>query len=125
MVTAHTRRVDEADARRRIELLEESLAELLQWIREQDVYDDQFDEETSWLPRLEPLVRPDGLAPLAPLYEDHFVRLADLPSELEKVSRMVKRAEGLLAGGRFEATFGRARSRQRLAERRSAQSSDG
>jgi hypothetical protein len=117
--------VDEADTRRRIELLEESLAELLQWVSEQDIYDDQFDEETSWLPRLEPLVRTDGLAPLAPLYEDQFVRLADLSSELEKVSQMVKRAEGLLAKGRFEAAFGRARSRQRLAERRAAQSSDG
>jgi hypothetical protein len=117
--------VDDVDARRRVELLEESLAELLEWVRQQEIYDDQFDEETAWLPRLQPLVRPDGLAPLAPLYEDQFIQLADLSSELDKVSQMVRRAEGLLAGGRFEGALGRAKSRDRLTQRRSAQSSDG
>lgn len=101
------------------------MAELLQWVREQDVYDDQFDEQTAWAPRLEPLVRSDGLAPLAPLYEDQFVRVADLQRELEKVSQMVVRAEGLLGGGKFEAALGRAGSRHRLAQGRSVQSSDG
>ncbi len=115
--------MDEADSRRRIELLEESLAELLEWVRGQDIYDDQFDERTAWVPRLEPHVRADGLAPLAPLYEDRFVVLADLPREWEDVSQMVQRAEGLLAGGRLEAALGRSRSRQRLAKRRSDQSS--
>ncbi|TFV53409.1 hypothetical protein [Blastococcus sp. TF02A-35] len=117
--------MDKVDARRRLELLEETLAELLVWVRQQEIYDDQFDEETAWLPRLEPLVRPDGLAPLAPSYEDQCIRLADLPSELHSVSQMVQRAEGLLAGGRLDAALDRARSRRRLTQRRSAQSSDG
>lgn len=37
--------------RRRYRLLEESLAECLVWIRGQDIYDDQLDEQTRWMNR--------------------------------------------------------------------------
>ncbi|CCH86154.1 protein of unknown function [Modestobacter italicus] len=89
----------EADSKHRIELLEESLAELLEFVVDHDFYDDQLDSQTAWQQRLEPHVRPDGLAPLAPLYEDVFVRLDELPADVEVLSRIVQRAEALLAGG--------------------------
>ena len=43
-------RVDTADERR-LTLLEESLVECLDWIREQDIYDDQLAPDTAWLNR--------------------------------------------------------------------------
>jgi hypothetical protein len=116
--------VTEADRTRRTELLEESLAELLEFVVGHDFYDDQLDDQTAWQRRLEPHRRPDGLAPLAPLYEDVFVRLDELPVEVESLSRIVERAEALLVGGRFEGALGRARLRRRLAQRRSTAPSE-
>ena len=114
----------EDSAQRRIEVLEESLAELLAWVMSQEAYDDQLSDETRWDRRLQAHVRPDGLAPLAPLYDDQFVRLDELPGELASLTRMVERAESLLADGRFEAALGRGRLRERVARRRSAGSPD-
>ncbi|MFD2093635.1 hypothetical protein [Blastococcus deserti] len=114
-----------ADVRLRAELLEEALAELLLWVKRQDIYDDQFAEETAWVTRLRPHVRTDGLAPLAPLYDEAFVRFEELPTELESLAQMVQRAEQLLADGRFDAALGRAGLRERLGQRQSAQTRTG
>ena len=58
----------------------------------------------------------DRRAPRAALYDDAFVRCAELPMELESNAGMVARAEAPLSGERFEAGLGHAQLRQRLAQ---------
>lgn len=100
--------------RRRIELLEEALAECLDWIESSDEYDDQLAPESAWVPRLKAIARPDGSAPLAAVHEDAFVNVEVLEAELEKLRGVVHRARELLDQGRFEGALGRARLRRRL-----------
>lgn len=103
--------------RRRIELLEEALAECLTWIESTDEYDDQLATESAWLPRLKAVARADGSAPLSAMYEDAFVDVRVMEAELEKLRGVVDRARALLDHGRFEGALGRARLRRRLEDR--------
>jgi hypothetical protein len=100
--------------RRRIELLEEALAECIAWIEMTDEYDDQFDPEAAWVPRLRAIARPDGSAPLSAMYEDSFVDVEDMEAALAELHGMVSRARALFVQGRFEGALGRARLRRRL-----------
>jgi len=106
----------EAELRQRAELLEETLAELVAFVVDHDFYDDQLDEETSWERRLRPHVQPDGLAPMAPLYEDSFVRLDEVGPGFQSLASIMSRADALL-GDRYDGAIGRARLRRRLADR--------
>jgi hypothetical protein len=106
----------DAELRLRAELLEETLAELLRFVVDHDFYDDQLDEDTSWERRLRPYLRPDGLAPMAPLYEDSFVRLDEVGTDFRSLAGIVSRAETLL-GDRYDGALGRARLRRRLDDR--------
>jgi hypothetical protein len=100
--------------RRRIELLEEALAECLAWVESTEEYDDQFDPESAWVPRLRAIARADGSAPLASMYEGTFVDVDAMEAGLEELRGMVGRAQALLDQGRFEGALGRARLRRRL-----------
>ena len=57
MRSPHTRLVIQDESRRRIELLEEALAECLAWIESTDEYDDQLAPESAWVPRLRAVAR--------------------------------------------------------------------
>jgi hypothetical protein len=105
------------ESRRRIELLEEALAECLAWIESTDEYDDQLDPGTAWVPRLKAVARSDGSAPLSAMYEDAFVNPEAYGRELEKLRGLVVRARGLFDQGEFEGALGRARLRRRLEDR--------
>jgi hypothetical protein len=110
----HTRFVVQDENQRRTELLEEALAECLAWVESTEEYDDQFDPESAWLPRLRAIARPDGSAPLSAMYEDSFVDVEDMEAGLEQLRRMVSRARALFDQGRFEGALERARLRRRL-----------
>jgi hypothetical protein len=105
------------ESRRRIELLEEALAECLAWIESTDEYDDQLAPESAWVPRLKAVARADGSAPLSAMYEDAFVNVEAMEAELEKLRGMVDRARALFDQGRFEGALGRARLRRQLQHR--------
>jgi hypothetical protein len=113
---AHTRVVAQSEDRRRIELLEEALAECLAWIESTDEYDDQLAPDSAWVPRLRAVARADGSAPLSAMYEDAFVDVEAMEAELGKLRGMVDRARALFDQGRFEGALGRARLRRRLQE---------
>ncbi len=113
--------VDIAEARRRIEFLEESLVELLDWVTSQDEYDDQFDEDSAWIDRLRPHVRADGLVPVSVAYENTFMDFAALPERLDALAAMVARAECLLPVDRRKAAEGRAELRRRVEARKNGQ----
>jgi len=115
-VASHNPGVTDAELRRRTELLEETLAEFVRFVVDHDFYDDQLDEETSWERRLRPHLRPDGLAPMAPLYEDSFIRLDEVGPTFQSLASIVSRAETLL-GDRFDGALGRARLRRRVGDR--------
>lgn len=100
--------------RRRIELLEDALAECLAWVESTEEYDDQFDPESAWVPRLRAIARADGSAPLSPMYEDAFVDVDAMEAGLVELRDMVARARALLDRGRFEGALGRGRLRRRL-----------
>ncbi len=87
----------------RVALLEEALAECLAWIREQDIYQDNLSDETSWLPRL-----PEIRSPLGDPYDPDSLR-----AYIDHTLSLVHRGSALFADDQEEAAFKRAVLRRR------------
>lgn len=96
-------------ADKRITLLEEALAECLDWIRDSDIYDDNLAVETSWIRDGRIVARP----PLPGEYSD----LESLQACITEVQTLVQRVESLLSGDELEAARARAQTRRRLESR--------
>lgn len=90
---------------RRLRLLEESLVECLDWIREQDIYDDQLAPDTAWLNRV--------------VYDSYGqVYQADgLKDYIEKTLAIVERAQEVLGSAAEANARARAGLRARKRER--------
>ena len=93
-----------------MKLLEEALADCLDWIRHSDIYDDNVAPETSWIQDGEILARP--------ALPDEYADAEALAEEIALVRQLVERVESLLTPSELAAARARSRTRRRTEKRR-------
>jgi hypothetical protein len=97
------------DVTARVKALEEALAECLDWIKSQDVVDDNRADETAWIR--------DGQVTVCDPRGDQYV-LDSLKRHIDETFDLIARSEALLGEQRLEEARSRYRLRRRFGHER-------
>lgn len=98
--------IDTASPDARIAILEEALAECIEWIRRQDIFDDNIDGAFPWVENGEIRVQP-------PIPGDRYTDAAGLQRAVDEALALETRLRALFSTEAWEAALARSRRRQR------------